>query len=644
MAEWDREVDVVVVGSGGGGMTGAYTAAREGLEVLLVEATDRFGGTTAYSGGGGVWYPANPVLQRSGSDDTVEDALEYYRAVVGERTPREVQEAYVRGGAGLIQYLEQDERFEFIPYPWADYYGDAPKARAQGDRHIVPAPLPATEIGELRAVLRGTLDNERLGLPLPELLVGGQSLIGRFLTALSDRAGVTLWRNSPLTELVTEDGEVVGAIVDQTTPEGPRRLSIRARRGVLLAAGGFEQNDEMRAAHGVPGLARDTMGPVGNLGAAHRAAMAVGGDVDLMDQAWWAPGLTHPDGRSAFALGFTGGIFVNSEGKRFVNESAPYDRLARDVIAQLPEGERTTRYWMVFDDQAGEIPPVMAPTVPFSATDEYVAAGLWHTADTLSGLAEKIGVPATALEATVARYNELVEAGVDSDFDRGREAYDRSFTGGETPLVPIEKGPFHAAAFGLSDLGTKGGLRTDVSARVLDADGEVIRGLYAAGNTMAAPSGEVYPGGGNPIGTSMLFSHLAVLDMAGTASAPPTPRADLIRARVETYLAAIAAADADAVAALYTENGTMEDPVGSTPLQGPAAIAEFLSQMAGAEVETELLELRIAGTEAAFHFRVTITSDGQRTTITPIDVMTFDEQGRITTMRAYWAPEDVVVG
>ncbi|GAA1226368.1 FAD-binding protein [Prauserella halophila] len=647
MTEWDREADVVVVGSGGGGMAGAYTAAREGLEVVLVEATDHFGGTTAYSGGGGVWFPANPVLQRAGADDTVEDALEYYRAVVGDRTPAALQETYVRGGAGLVEYLESDERFEFMAYPWPDYFGAAPKARTDGYRHIVPAPLPAAEIGELRDVLRGTLDAERLGAALPDPLVGGQSLIGRFLTALADHPKASLWRNSPLVELVVEGGAVVGAVVERTEGRETQRLRLRARRGVLLAAGGFERNDEMRLAHGVPGAARDTMGPAGNVGGAHRAATAVGADVDLMDQAWWSPGLTHPDGRSAFALGFTGGIFVDAGGRRFVNESAPYDRLAREVVRQLPPGERTMRFWMIYDDRDGEVPPVQAPNVSFSPTEDYRAAGLWHTAGTLAELADRIGVPAGELEATVARFNAMVEMGEDRDFHRGREAYDRSFSGGGSPLVPIEKGPFHAAAFGLSDLGTKGGLRTDTAARVLDGSGEPMRGLYAAGNTMAAPSGEVYPGGGNPIGTSMLFAHLAVRDMAaaggeGRAGAD-TPAPEAVRATVESYLAAIASADGARIAALYTEDGTMEDPAGSDPLVGRGAIAGFFETMAGARVETELLHLRVAGREAAFHFRVTATAEGRCTTISPIDVMTLDDRCRIVALRAFWSPDDVAV-
>jgi succinate dehydrogenase/fumarate reductase flavoprotein subunit len=169
---------------------------------------------------------------------------------------------------------------------------------------------------------------------------------------------------------------------------------------------------------------------------------------------------------------------------------------------------------MVYDSRSGEQPPVMATNVSFSPTDEYRSAGYWRQADTLAGLAAEIGVPAENLAETVRRFNELAARDDDEDFGRGRESFDRAFTGGASPLVPIDTPPFRAAAFGTSDLGTKGGLRTDVDARVLDADDRPIPGLYAAGNTMAAVSGETYPGGGNPIGASLLFSHLAALHMS----------------------------------------------------------------------------------------------------------------------------------
>lgn len=513
MTAFDQVVDVLVAGSGGG-ITGAYTAAREGLSVALVEATDKFGGTTAYSGGGGMWFPCNPVLKRAGSDDTIEDALAYFHAVVGDRTPRSLQDTYVRGGAALIEYLEADRHFEFAVLPWPDYFGAVAGARTDGLRHIVAKPVAPARLGPYAGSVRGPLDSERLGAPQPDLLTGGRALIGRFIAALQDMPNATLHLNSPLVELLTQDGAVVGAVVDR---EG-ERVAVGARRGVLLAAGGFEHNPRMRTHYGVPGRATDTMGAPGNTGAAHQAALDVGASVDLMDQAWWSPGLTHPDGRSAFALWFTGGIFVNQQGARFVNESAPYDRLGREMIRQIDSGALQLPCWMVYDDREGEVPPVKATNVSMVETERYRAEGLWQTADTLDGLAQLIGVPAAKLIRTVQRFNALVAGGEDKDFGRGNEAYDRAFSGGKLPLVPIDKPPFHAAAFGLSDLGTKGGLRTDTRARVLDASDRPIPGLYAAGNTMAAVSGTAYPGGGNPIGASMLFSHLAALDMAARGS------------------------------------------------------------------------------------------------------------------------------
>ncbi|OBA69681.1 3-ketosteroid-delta-1-dehydrogenase [Mycobacterium sp. 1554424.7] len=511
--DWVEEHDVLVAGSGGGGVTGAYTAAREGLDVLLVEATDKFGGTTAYSGGGGVWFPCNPVLVRAGTDDTLEDALTYYHAVVGDRTPRELQETFVRGGAPLIEYLEQDPDIKFVPLPWPDYYGKAPKARLDGQRHIAAKPLKVAAAPELRDAIRGPLDTDRLGAETPpDYYVGGRALIARFLKAIGQYPTATLQRDTALVELVLSDGtegRVEGAIV---ASDGLRR-AIRARLGVLLAAGGFENNDALRRRYGVPGEARDTMGGPGSRGQALQAGIAAGGDTDLLDQAWWSPGMTHPDGRSAFALWFTGGIFVNQSGDRFVNESRAYDRAGREILAALQDGSITLPYWMIYDDKEGEVPPVKATNVSIVGTEKYVAAGLWHSADTLPELAAKIGVPSDRLAATVARFNAFVAAGVDEDFGRGDEAFDRAFSAGASPLVSIDKPPFHAAAFGLSDLGTKGGLRTDTAARVLDGSGNPIPGLYAAGNTMAAPSGTAYPGGGTPIGTSMLFSHLAVMDM-----------------------------------------------------------------------------------------------------------------------------------
>jgi|SRR5271166_1115185 len=505
--DFSDDCDVLVVGSGAGALTGAYTAAREGLRVIVVEATEHVGGMSAYSGGG-MWFPCNPVLCRAGDDDTIEDALAYFRAVVGERTPAALQEAFVRGGAPLVDYLETDPAFEFQVLPWPDYYGAAPHARPKG-RHIVPAPVPAERLGDMRQLLRSPLATDRGPDDPPEQLGGGQALIGRFLLALAQRPNATLLVRARCDKLIRIGGRVVGASIN--SPEGERR--IRVHRGVLIAAGGFERNDALRERFGVPGSSRDSMAPPGNCGAALEAAIDIGADVDLMSEAWWAPGITHPDGSSTFSLWLTGGIFVDDAGDRFTNESAPYDRAARDVLREIAEARITLPYWLIHDSRAGVTPPVMVTSIPLDDPAQFQEAGLWHAADTLAELAVIIGVPADRLTATVKRFNEFAASGADEDYGRGQEPFDRSVPGSRNPLRPIDRPPFRAAAFGLSDLGTKGGLRTDAHARVLDSQGQVIPGLYAAGNSMAAVSGTTYPGGGNPVGASMVFSYRAALDM-----------------------------------------------------------------------------------------------------------------------------------
>ena len=278
MTTWDDETDVIVAGSGGG-LVGAYTAAREGLSVMVLEASELFGGTTAYSGGGGMWFPCNPVLRRAGADDTLDDAFAYFHAAVGDRTPIDLQRAYVYGGAELIAYLEEDDHFEFDILPWPDYYGSLPDARLDGMRHTVMKPLPAQRLGELADRIRGPLDRERLGAEVPKYLIGGRALIGRLLSAITSYPHASLRLNSPLVELITSDDGVLGAVVE----DDGRRRAIRARAGVLLATGGFENNPALRERFGIPGDARDTMGAPSNLGLALEAGMAAGAATDLLD-------------------------------------------------------------------------------------------------------------------------------------------------------------------------------------------------------------------------------------------------------------------------------------------------------------------------------------------------------------------------
>lgn len=506
---WDEECDLLIAGSGAGGMVGAYTAAREGLSVILLESTDRYGGTSAYSGGG-MWLPGNAVLRRSGGDADLERARAYYHAVVGDRTPRPLQDTYIDTGHRLIDYLEEDEDFAFIEFPWPDYYGSEPDASPVG-RHIVPASIPASRIGKLRDQLRPTLGEEQAGEPLADELESGQALIGRFLLALSKKPNASCRLNHRLVSLIEDGGRVAGAVVE--TPGGERH--IRARKGVLIASGGFGHNAPMREKYGMPGAVAGCMSPPGNDGIAMEAAITLGADTDLMDQGWWSPGLVRADGRMTFTVGIDGGLFVNQRGERFMNETIPYDRGGRAIIDEMEAGRLTLPFWLIYDNRDDGAPPIQFPNLPLGNLDDYRAAGLLVRGDTLAELARKTGLPADALEASVARFNGLVEGGRDTDFHRGDEPYDNVSVGGHSPLDTVSRPPYFAIAFGLSDLGTKGGLRTDTHARVLDAKGAPIPGLYATGNAMAAVSGKTYPAGGNPVGSSMVFGYIAARDAAG---------------------------------------------------------------------------------------------------------------------------------
>lgn len=501
------EYDVVVVGSGAGALTGAYVAAAAGRSVVVLEATDRLGGTSAYSGAA-CWLPGTLVQERAGLGDSTEAARTYLRALLGEDTAAR-QDAFLEHAPELVAFLESDPAIAFEWRPFPDYF--AAPGRMDAGRAINPLDLPADELGELTVLVRPAVDRDRAGRghSVAAPLSQGRALIGRLLLALT-RAGAVVCTETRMTDLLTEDGRVVG--VEARTPDGPVR--VRARSGVLLAAGGFERNAELRTRHGVPGDAAWSMAPAAAAGGEPiTAAVALGAATDLLDQAWFCPALLHPDGSAAFTLGFRGGLIIDQRGRRYADESLPYDRMGRQMAASP---ERIPSY-LVFDSRAGgQLPAISLPPLP---AEEHLAAGTWVCADTLEELAERIGVPGAELTATVQRFNGLAATGVDEDFHRGEDPYDRFFASGDGPnasLVPVDTAPYFAARMVLGDLGTKGGLRTDVRARVLRADGSPIPGLYAAGNTSASLSGRVYPGPGMPIGTAMVFGSLAVQDMTGT--------------------------------------------------------------------------------------------------------------------------------
>ncbi|MFF1461867.1 FAD-binding protein [Streptomyces sp. NPDC058330] len=500
--EWDEEYDVVVVGSGGGALTGAYLAARAGLDTVVVERTGSLGGTSSYSGGA-MWLPGSLVQRRDGVPDSTESARTYLRALLGEHGEAK-RETFLAEAPALVERLEEDPALTFTFQVFPDYY-ERP-GRVPGGRSFVPRALDPAELGDdLLALVRPPLDRDRAGegndpsVPL----TAGRALIGRLLLAYHRTGHGAVTTDTVMDELVGTPERVTGIVA---TRQG-RRVRIGARKGVLLAAGGFEHNERLRGVHGVPGRSDCSMAPAGtNLGEPVEAAVALGAATDLMHEGWWCPGVRMPDGQPAFVCGFTGGLVVDANGSRYANESLPYDRFGREIQATP---DRTPSF-VVYDFRTeGRLPAVTQP--PWGDPAAHLGSGTLVKADTLEELAGLIDVDADRLTETVERFNGFPDNGKDEEF--GREADEFGHWFGDPVLRPVREAPYYAAPIVLSDLGTKGGLVTDVSARVLREDGTPIRGLYAAGNTTASFTGSVYPGPGIPLGTAMVFASQAAKTM-----------------------------------------------------------------------------------------------------------------------------------
>lgn len=531
MTSDEETYDIVVVGSGGGGLVGAYVAASRGLRTLVIEKTGLVGGTTAYSGAG-LWFPGSGPLRRAGVEDGLEDARKYLRNVIDDSSREGLQDAYLQAGAQLIDEIEQNRWFGSFAYnPVPDYFSSCPGASAAG-RSIFPPEVSVAELGEHARLVRNPIPTERWGVDQGPVLNGGRALIGRALAAFLETGDGSLRLNTALESLVVEDGRVAG--VDAVS-DG-ERVRIRADRGVLLATGGFERSAELREKyHPVPLTGEWSNGAPENTGDALRAGIAIGAATDLLDEAWYVPGLMQPDGLPVFHTGTRGGIWVNGAGERFVNETRPYDQSGHEIIRlHTTTGVSHIPAHWVFDqrqlDRDSFGGPPDQPLRP-----EWIESGALKKADTLEELAELIDVPFETLRETVEEFNGYANTGVDEKFHRGETPWDQMFhhvvgfpatpeqnyLAKPTPewpnplLLPLDTPPFYAATIVPSDIGTKGGLKIDEHARVLRADGLPIEGLYATGNTAAAMSGRVYPGAGTPIGSSLAFGYLAVLDIVG---------------------------------------------------------------------------------------------------------------------------------
>ncbi|WP_297607854.1 3-oxosteroid 1-dehydrogenase [Nocardia sp.] len=563
----DRDYDVVVVGSGAAGMTAALTAAHRGLRVVLIEKAAHFGGSTARSGGG-VWIPGNKALKASGRPDDREEARTYLHSIIGDVVPADKIDTYIDRGAEAFDFVLDNSplKMKWVP-GYSDYYPEAPGGKADG-RSCEPKPFDTNKLGAERRNLEPPYSKAPLNVVILQAdykkinllrrhpigmvtvlrvgtrwawgkvtgkkLVGmGQAIIAGLRVGLAD-ANVPVLLNTPLTGLVIEDGVVTGV---EATQDG-ETVRFNAKYGVILGAGGFEHNADMRHKYQREPITTEwTTGAAGNTGDAILAGIDAGAAIDFMEDAWWGPTTLKGAGKPWFALAernLPGCIIVNNDGKRFGNESAPYVEAVHTMYGgKYGQGEgpgENVPSWLVFDQRyrsryifAGLQPGQRFPS-RWMENDNIVVA------PTLAELAEKMNVPAETLGATVERFNGFVASGKDEDFGRGDSAYDRYY--GDKTIKPnpclnkLEVGPFYAVRMVPGDLGTKGGLVTDNDGRVVREDGTVIEGLYAAGNTSSPVMGHTYAGPGATIGPAITFGYLAALNVAAKAKSGAPVAAD----------------------------------------------------------------------------------------------------------------------
>jgi 3-oxosteroid 1-dehydrogenase len=544
-------VDVVVVGAGGAGMTAALAAHHRGLDTLLIESSPWFGGSTSRSGGG-VWIPNNYALEKAGKTNSLEESREYLRAIIGDSVSKERIDAFLTKGPETLAFVRDHSAARFVWVPdYSDYYPEAPGGRAHG-RSVEPVPVDGRIIGPELARLHPAYTKAPVGLVVTQanyrwLSLGMRTLRGpitagkvavrrvwhgmrrRLMYGMGNAmmigmrkgmldAGIPLSYETELVGLLLEGDRVVGVRVQQ---EGEER-EIRARRGVIVASGGFEKNLQMREKWQRAPISADwTTGASTNTGGGINAAIAAGAAVDLMDDAWWGPSIPLPSG-PWFCLAernLPGSIIVNQAGLRYGNEAAPYV----DAVHAMYDGEAATGVshipsWMVLDQRyrnrylfAG-----LGPRQPFPG--RWYKHGTIFKADTVEKLAKQVGVDPAGLSATITHFNEMARTGVDDDFHRGMSAYDKYYGDPRNKPNPslgiIDQPPFYAVKMVPGDLGTKGGIVTDEHARALRPDGSVIQGLYAAGNASAAVMGRTYAGAGATIGPAMTFGYIAANHIA----------------------------------------------------------------------------------------------------------------------------------
>jgi len=555
---WDHSVDLLIVGSGAGAMTAGLAGSDAGADVLLIEKGDQYGGSSAMSGGG-LWIPCNSIAREAGFQDDPEEAWKYLKGCVGDATPDDRLRAYLEQAPKMLEYLLAKTCARFIPLmEYADYYPNV-EGSTPGGRCLDPVNFDARRLGDEFLKMRETAPQQqivgRISMTIPEARVSlartsgwmitimrlffrylfdipwrfkskrdrnlsmGNALVAMLRRSLMDR-NVPIWLETPARKILMEDGRVVGIEAEKNG----KRIRIRATKGVILAAGGFEANQAMREKYlPQPSKAEWSSANPNNTGDIINMGIESGAAIGLMDEAWWGPAVKFPgDDRARFfviELSLPGSVLVNRSGRRFVNEASPYgDKVAAMYAKNTPEGETIPSY-LVFDSTFRKKYPV-GPLLPGAQQPDWAAPkdvmGLIIKADTISELADKLGIDADGLGDTIAKMNEYAKSGVDPEFGRGDTIFDRYYGDLKVEpnpnLGPIDTAPFYAMRTYPGELGTKGGLIVDARSHVLDESGEVIPGLYATGNCTASVMGHTYPGPGATLGPTTTFGFVAALD------------------------------------------------------------------------------------------------------------------------------------
>jgi succinate dehydrogenase/fumarate reductase flavoprotein subunit len=551
-------VDLLVVGGGAAGLSTALFAALEGLSVLICEKSDQIGGTSATSAGT-VWIPGSKQAERAGLGDSANAAQQFLDVEVRGFGSAHLRRAYLETGPEAIERLERETEVKFAAAAQHPDYHDGPGS-AVGGRALTPLPFDGRMLGK---------DFDHLRPPIPEFmllggmmvgkndiahlikryrswssfwhsaglvaryaldilryrrgtrLVMGNALVARLLYSLRKQENVEIRLGAPVLELLTRNGRIVGGIID----DGKRRI-VRARRGVVLASGGFPQSRRWRDELMPALLAQQrSLGFVGNVGDGATLAFAVGGTIerDHAVEAFLMPvSLTRRNDGSEGQFPHIyldrakpGVIAVNRAGRRFVNEADSYHDF---VLAMFRDGNATPAHLICGDEfiakyGIGLVPPGTRNVAP------YVKAGHLVGGGSLVELAARIGVPPQELTETVERYNKSAQAGTDEEFGRGSTEMNR-FNGDPehrpNPCVGPVIGPrYYAMALWPSDIGTSVGLRTNEDGSVLDATGAAIAGLYAVGSDMSSIMRGCYPGPGITLGPAITFGYRAAMHAAG---------------------------------------------------------------------------------------------------------------------------------